>query len=582
MKMQRIIRWVWSILMICFFLIVIQGCVNIRHYKAIKDYTQGWKKESVIHIIHMGQSLGAGEQSLPIVTDSPTGFRNYKFSLGTHTWSNSYFPDQPELRKPDGFSFVPLTAQRRGGEGETIANGMADHLSYTISKRQTFPIHFLFSYSGQGGRLIRELDKRHDDARDPRAGVRQSKGGYYKTSIDDIIRARKSAESNGMLYSVGAITWMQGEANGTYRLRRWDSVLDRKVALEIYKTDLLNLYSDYLEDIRTVTGQKNNVPFFTYQTAGSFAGIAQLEVSCKGNGLYMVGPTYMLPNAENSHFISKDQYVHGDGIHLTADGERWLGEQFGKVIRKVLFENQEWQPLRPLEGWVDSGGQIIFIRFHVPIPPLVLDTSFLPGQGRGYGFSVYDAQGKAYDIEKVTVRGKDIVAIKVKQVISKPDTAFVKYAQSGFVSDVSQKILNVIDGAKNEHGQEMIGVVFPGDIRKEFSVLLKEGVFYLSNKYVNDSSFTNLIIRAVELDRDGNTVLHGEKSELRNSINFAPGQLCSLSRRYSYGNLRDSDTEKSYFSFKDSTYGKRYGEPYPLHNWSVAFVDFPINFVTNK
>lgn len=576
--MRETINKLWYPILVWVILFVIPGCSHSR-----QGHIAGWSsklhsKEQVIHIVHMGQSLGAGEQSLPIVTDSTTGFGNLKFSLGTHTWSNSYFPDHPELRSPDGFTFVPLTAQRRGGEGETIANGMADHLSQTIRKKQYSSTHFLFSYAGQGGRLIRELDKRHDEARDPRSGVRQSKGGYYKTSIDDVARAQKNAIARGMSYSVGAITWMQGEANGTFRLSRWDSALDRKDALEMYKTDLINLYHDYQNDISSITGQSNRIPFFSYQTAGSFAGIAQLQVGEQAIGIYLVGPTYMLPNAENSHYNNGNKLVHGDGIHLTADGERWLGEQFGKVMRKVIFEKNEWQPLKPLDSWYDASKQSVNIRFHVPNPPLVIDTLFLPKQTSGYGFVIYDEQNKVHDILKVTTVANDVITFILKQPINTGSRLFVKYAQTAFVSDVSQRILEVVSEGKNEHGHESIGVVFEGDIQREFAILKNEGVFYLSNKLVNDSNFTNLIIRNIHLNNDGNTVLSGDKDELRNNIKFRNGQRCYVSRRFSYGNLRDSDSEKSVFTFKDSTYGNRSGQFYPLYNWCVAFLDLPVSF----
>jgi hypothetical protein len=50
------------------------------------------------HIEHLGQSLGAGELSLLVVTDSVTSYSNLKFLRGTHTWSNNDHPDKPELR----------------------------------------------------------------------------------------------------------------------------------------------------------------------------------------------------------------------------------------------------------------------------------------------------------------------------------------------------------------------------------------------------------------------------------------------------------------------------------------------------
>src|SRR5690606_11771761 len=97
------------------------------------------------------------------------------------------------------------------------------------------------------------------------------------------------------------------------------------------------------------------------------------------------------------------------GIHLTADGERWLGEQFGKVMRKVIIEGNDWKPLQPLKAWTDRNDNSVYVRFIVPEPPLVIDTTFLPKQNRGLGFTIYDGQNKTYEIQAVAVAGNDLL-----------------------------------------------------------------------------------------------------------------------------------------------------------------------------
>ncbi len=527
------------------------------------------------HIVHMGQSLGAGEQSLPLVTTEDTGFGNLKFAIGTHTWSNNYFPDTPALREWNHFAFVPLTAQQRGGEGETIANGMCDHLSHALGQVHD-KASFLFSYAGQGGRYLRELNKRHDDAKDPRAGNRQSKGGYYKTSIDDVRRAKRMADSLGMSYSVFAATWMQGEANGNLKMNRWDEPLSRIEAIATYKSDLIDLKSDYQADIREITGQENAVPFFTYQTAGNVAGRAQLEACNEVDDMYMVGPTYMLPNAENGYYTIREKLMHGDGIHLTADGERWLGEQFGKVMKKVCVDGVNWQPLQPIAVWHDKGDNAIFVKFHVPHPPLVIDTTFLPAQGRALGFHIYDVNKTTYEIDEVTVTGPDILRLRLKKPLIEGVQQFMRYGLNTYVADISVPVGAVIAGTKVKDGHESIDIVFESDLRKELNALMAEGVFYLNNITTDEDELTNLIVREVFLNDAGHTVLRGEADDLRNNIPFKPGQSCFTSRRYSYGNVRDSDDTPSVFKFSDAGYGNRAGQPYPLYNWCVSFDDWEI------
>lgn len=358
--------------------------------------------DDINHIIHLGQSLGAGEHALPIVTDSVTGFGNVSFRMGTHTWTRKHFESKPELRDSGNFIFVPLIAHERGHEGETIANGLCDHLKSTSGSYLNKGFKFLFSFSGQGGRLIRELDKRNDDAKDARAGDRQSEGGYYRTATDDIKRAKHMANSSGLSYSVFAITWMQGESNSTGFINRWEKpIQERNQFQRIYMNDLIQLKNDLQQDINDITKQGVRIPFFTYQTAGASIGTAQLMACDKDEDIYMVGPTYMMPNGENSRIWNTQE--HGNGIHLTADGERWLGEMFGKVMRKVVFEKKKWQPLRPIRAWSKHKNHIR-VKFRVPSPPLVLDSIFLPKQGSGFGFEIYDSIN-TYKIKNVTVTG---------------------------------------------------------------------------------------------------------------------------------------------------------------------------------
>lgn len=567
-KVQQKLNFLSVFFCVLFF---INGCSVDKHLTYKKD-----NNKNINHIIHLGQSLAAGGQSLPLVTNYDTGFGNLRFAMGTHTWTHNIYPDKPELRADSNFYFVPLTAVQRNVEGETIGNGMCDHLIESANKQFSKKNRFLFSYTGQGGRHLRELNKRHDDAKDPRAKKNQSAGGYYKTSLDDVKRAKKNANELNLDYSVFAITWMQGEANETRKLNRWDSALSLEEAIAIYKRELIQLKEDYQEDIKLITGQKQKIPFFTYQTAGNVAGIAQIQACDQEDDMYMVGPTYMLPNAENGSYYVKDKLVHGDGIHLTADGERWLGEQFGKVMRKVILEGKPWQPLRPLKAWYEKKGNAIYVKFNVPCPPLVIDTVFLPKQDNNLGFSIYDDNNRLFKIKKIEISGRDVLKFSMSDTIREGNDVFMNYGFLSKVADISQPIKRIKSGVIRSDGHESIEIEFEGNLLNEVALLRQEGVFYLCNKVEDFENYTNLIIRDVFLNDNGNTVFRGETSDLRNNINFMIGQFCFTSRRFSYGNIRDSDNEKSTFRFQDNSYGERQGQLYPLYNWCIAFRDLNI------
>ena len=94
--------------------------------------------------------------------------------------------------------------------------------------------------------------------------------------------------------------------------------------------------------------------------------------------------------------------------------------------------------------------------------------------------------------------------------------------------------------------------------------------------YAADSDVTNIVIRKTFLDKEGNTRLEGEVGDLKNNRPFKKGQQCFISRIFAFGNLHDSDKEKSTFTFHDNSYGKRYGQSYPLFNWCIIFRDLVI------
>jgi hypothetical protein len=86
---------------------------------------------------------------------------------------------------------------------------------------------------------------------------------------------------------------------------------------------------------------------------------------------------------------------------------------------------------------------------------------------------------------------------------------------------------------------------------------------------------TRVPIRSVREDNCV-TLLRYEPRELRNGTPFAIGQPVVAQRSFSYGNVRDSDPERSVYTFGDASYGTRAGQAYPLWNWCVLFSDFDV------
>jgi hypothetical protein len=512
------------------------------------------------HILHMGQSLGDGEDAFPVVTVQPNRYGNFQFARGVHTWriQQPGYCVAPETRPDNEFALAPII----GGEaatstGETIASGLADSLKLSLDEFAN--TRFLVSYADTGNKRLRDLDK-HDDTTDPRS-LDPTPGGFYRTSIDDVRRAKAQADANGWTYEVSAITWMQGEKNNDLRLDDWDVPLDRAAFLPAYANDLIALKNDLNADILPITKQSHRIPLFSYQTLDAISGQAQLLASDRDPEIYVVSPTYYMFSALNS--VNPLYNRWGNFIHLTGDSERWLGAQFAKVIKRVLIDKAPWQPLRPLAAWSSSDGKTVFVRYHVPVSPIVIDTTFMPAAA---GAGLFIPGGP--EVASVSVFSSDTIALSLQSPLPSAGAFTLEYASEHGITLALSLLGGAVQvSATPQDDPTTYQVVLAGDIRAQLTATMLHGVFYLQNN-PNSSGYTFGPIRHVTLDADGNTVLQGNVSELSNGLTFAVGQPLSITMIWPYGNIRDSDDEPTRYRFVD---GPRAGQAYPLWNWSVGF-----------
>lgn len=542
-------------------------------------------QQDIVGLWMMGQSLCEGAESVPVVTPTDSGWGNIMFHRGVRTWAARQHCVEPEKRPDAQFTFAPLTATQSGGLGETIANGMADHLksrlvaslSGTTQKRTQNP-QLLVTYAGQGGRLIDELSSvdQSNDARTPEN--RRHGGGYYKTSLDDARRAYVQAESLGKTFSIAALIWMQGEANGGptggINPSRWGEELQRPDGQEWYRDRLVDYRQQWSRDLKLITGQADDIPMFTYQTQGP-AGEAQLMAADRDANITMVGPHYMIPSGVNSRYASR----HGDPIHMSANGERWYGEQVAKVIHRTLVEGEDWQPLRPLAASLASDRGSVVAEFDVPRPPLVLDKSFLAGEQYPlgdafhslYGFQIRDANRAVLAIKDVEIKSPTSVRIRLKSPVKEGTTCTLSYGLP-YAGQLG-KILEIQKGPPRDT-EPTTELVIAGPLDNRLKRLQAEGAFHVTNMDSGDNYARAPIRQVTEVD--GNIILSFENRERRNGKDFAVGQTLTALRCFSYGNLRDSDPEQAIHKFGDTAYGTRAGQPYPLWNWCVLFNRFPI------
>ena len=334
---------------------------------------------SINHVLIGGQSLSIGSNATVVSTEQP--YENLMLNTGVRAGTSNLT------------SFVPLIETQEGKFGETIASGMANLVAeLEAAEERSYVISA--SAHGIGGQNYVNLKKGTNS---------------FSAGMTQVQAATEIAAGQGDTLAVRAVAIIHGEA-------------DHKGGTAIYDQNLLEWQSDYEADITAITGQTSPVPLFLcqlsswskYDTATSLIPSAQLAAAdARPERIYVVGPKYFLP--------------YSDGVHLTGHGERWLGEYYAKAYHRVLIDGEPWIPLRPQA--VSRDGAVIIADFHVPSPPLVLDTERVSDPGN-FGFEFWDSSGAPPAIVNVELVGDTQVQLTLAEEPT-GDNQRLRYAYTG-------------------------------------------------------------------------------------------------------------------------------------------------------
>jgi hypothetical protein len=317
------------------------------------------------HLLSYGQSLSIGGAAggPPISATQP--YSNVTFDGGPRAGDQvtySYSPLKPLVEELDA-----------GGRSETICSGAANYaLTLAATEDGVTPSGhvILASAPGLGGAGINGLKK----------GSLQ----YTNVFLQHVTQAKALAVD----YAAHAFCWIQGEADGNLG-----------TTYSTYRSLLEQLQVDIEADIKAISGQTSPVYCFTYQTSSrvtinsAAVTLAQLDLAQKNAKFTLATPCYHLP--------------FSDGTHLTPDGYKWLGAYFGRCYKQLVFDRVKPKFLNPLSA--TRRGNVIRVRFDVPAPPLVLDTTTL-ALATDFGFKVLDGASTA-TISSVSIDGSDAVIV---------------------------------------------------------------------------------------------------------------------------------------------------------------------------
>lgn len=319
-------------------------------------------------VLSTGQSLSVGSQGKPVLSSTQPD-HNLMFNTGVIAGGTNLT------------SFVPLVETGT----ETMSASLANHVSGDAKTSFGLSHDVLLSAHGVGGFSYAQLAK----GQPPYAnGIAQAKAGVAL------------AKAAGKTIVVRAVTNVHGES-------------DHLKENQGYQADIVQWQADYEADVKAITGQTEPIPMLHTQMHSwtrlapggvtsdqSRIPIDQLAVHVASGGkTVLVGPKYHLPYA-------------ADGVHLTNEGYRHMGEDYAKAYRQIVLRGKRWEPVRPIS--VTREGAVITVKFLVPAPPLKIDDELVSNPA-DYGFELAGDDAMP-NITSVDVSAPDTVKIQLAAV----------------------------------------------------------------------------------------------------------------------------------------------------------------------
>jgi hypothetical protein len=318
-------------------------------------------------ILSTGQSLSIGAQGAPALSTAQPD-QNVMFDTGVIAGGTNLT------------SFVPLVE----ANVETMSAGLANHISGDAKTSFGIEHDILLGVHGVGGFSYAQLQK----GQPPYAnGLAQAKAGF------DLAKAA------GKSLVVRAVTTVHGET-------------DHVQANPNYQANIAQWQAAYETDVKAITGQTEPIPMLHTQMhrwtklplaeGGAISDVSRIPLDqlavhiASGGKTVLVGPKYHLPYAP-------------DGVHLTNEGYRHMGEDYAKAYRQIVLRGKKWEPLRPIS--VKRDGATITVQFLVPAPPLKIDDELVTNPA-DYGFEL-SGDDEMPNITSVDVTAADTVTIKL-------------------------------------------------------------------------------------------------------------------------------------------------------------------------
>ena len=357
---------------------------------ALTSCHEVYEHKTVICIPVYGQSLALGEEAIRITDfDSLSNYANGRIVTENMDHSFGYF-DNNDLKQT-----IKKVIHYQKRAFELSVYSMAEILADNTGNDTLICIF----PGGQGATTIDHLGKGSEP---------------YQEFIEDIQTAYDNAQSRGWDFIMPALCWMQGETDIT------------DYPGTDYRSLFLKFYEDFNNDVKRITGQKQNIEFICYQTN-------PVTRAQKFDPLNYDCPETIIPQAmlelvrDSTHFYaSGPMYPYNyerEAIHIDGKGQQEYGRLIAKVALDILRKQNIKHGLLPQN--VECHNNEVIINFNVPEGPLVIDTIQV-WKAEHYGFSVVTKDRR--NIAKDIVIKKNSVHILCSET---PDGCRIRYAING-------------------------------------------------------------------------------------------------------------------------------------------------------
>lgn len=278
---------------------------------------------------------------------------------------------------------------------------MASRIGYTLPPN----FKIMSCLGGAGGKSVSELSKGTE---------------YYNNVINSVKTAKETCDAAGLTLNVPCFTWTQGEedmrAGGNpsdYGYGDFDPFT--------YKDRLKKLIDDFNSDIKSITGQVNDILCVSYQVASHTSykrypriALQQAELAREDSRMIVSKTMY------DVDYVTEEDFQG----HAPAATYRNMGNMYGVSVWNACIIGKPITGVYPIHH--SSNGKQILIKFNVPSKPLVLDTNNVNQLPDGnYGFCVYNVDemlGEAGSIKKadtiidsVSVQSDDTILITLNR-----------------------------------------------------------------------------------------------------------------------------------------------------------------------